>query len=195
MEKEIFTLIGILFMLASYSIYIFSIYKGQTRPHPFSWFIWGLLTAIGFFAQISDGAGIGASITFLSAIISFGIAVIGYIQRENIVISNSDKWAFILSLTAIPLWLITQTPLWSVLLITFIDLAGFYPTFRKSWSHPEQESVSSFVLGGFKHFFTVLALQNYSIITALFPISLVISNFALIAMIYYRKTKISKSTR
>jgi len=31
MEKEIFTLIGILFMLASYSIYIFSIYKGQTR--------------------------------------------------------------------------------------------------------------------------------------------------------------------
>ncbi len=192
MEKEIFTLIGILFMLASYSIYIFSIFKGETRPHPFSWFIWGLLTAIGFFAQISDGAGIGASITFLSAAISFGIAIIGYIQRENIVISKSDKWAFILSLTAIPLWLITQTPLWSVLLITFIDLAGFYPTFRKSWFHPEQESISSFALGGFKHLFTVLALQNYSIITALFPISLVISNAALIMLIYYRKFQLNK---
>jgi len=187
MEKEIFTIIGIIFMIASYSIYIYSIFKGNTRPHPFSWFIWGLLTAIGFLAQISDGAGIGASITFLSAVISFGIAIIGYIQRENITISRSDKWAFILSLTAIPLWMITQTPLWSIILITLIDLAGFYPTFRKSWFRPEQESVSSFALGGFKHLFTILALQNYSIITALFPVSLVISNFMLIAMIYYRK--------
>lgn len=187
MEKELFAFIGILFMLASYAIYIHSIYKGKTRPHPFSWFIWGLLTAIGFFAQISDGAGVGSVITLFSALISFFIAAIGYVKRENITISKSDKWAFALSLTAIPLWMITQTPLWSVILITIIDVAGFYPTFRKSWHAPEQESVLSFALGGFKHLFTIMALENYSIITALFPFSLVLSNFTLIAMIYVRK--------
>lgn len=186
-EKEILAGIGILFMLASYSIYIYSIFKGETRPHPFSWFIWGLLTAIGFVAQISDGAGVGALITFLSAVISFFIAGIGYIKRKNIVITRSDKWAFILSLTAIPLWWITDTPLWSVLLITLIDVAGFYPTFRKSWHAPQQESVMSYGLGGAKHLFTILALEHYSIITALFPFSLVLSNFALIMMILYRK--------
>ena len=187
MEKELLALIGILFMLASYAIYIHSIYKGETRPHPFSWFIWGLLTSIGFVVQISDGAGVGSIITLASALISFFIAGIGYIKRENIVISVSDKWAFALSLTAIPLWMITQTPLWSVILITVIDIAGFYPTFRKSWHAPEQESVLSFALGGFKHFFTIMALENYSIVTALFPFSLVLSNFTLIALIYVRK--------
>lgn len=189
MEKEIFTIIGIIFMLISYSIYIYSIFKGDTRPHPFSWCIWGLLTTIAFFAQIEDGAGIGASITFLSAIISFFIAGIGYIKRKNIIISKSDKWAFILSLTAIPLWMITQTPLWSVILITLIDAAGFYPTFRKSWFAPEQESSWSYALGGFKHLFTIFALEHYSIITALFPFSLILTNFTLIAMIYFRKQK------
>lgn len=187
LEKEMLAAIGILFMLTSYGIYIHSIFKGQTRPHPFSWFIWGLLTTIGFFAQISDGAGIGSIITLASAFISFFIAGIGYIKRKNITISSSDKWAFVLSLLAIPLWIITQTPLWSVILITLIDVAGFYPTFRKSWHAPEQESVLSFTLGGFKHFFTIMALENYSIVTALFPFSLVLSNFTLIAMIYIRK--------
>lgn len=189
-SKEIFAGVGILFMLASYAIYIYSIYKGGTRPHPFSWFIWGLLTAIAFMAQISDGAGVGAVITFLSALISFIIAGIGYRRRATIIISPSDKWAFILSLSAIPLWLITQTPLWSVLLITVIDMAGFYPTFRKSWNAPEQESTLSYALGGFKHLFTLMALENISMITALFPFSLLLSNFALIAMIFFRKRAI-----
>jgi hypothetical protein len=186
-EKEIYVSIGILFMLASYSIYMFSIYKGRTKPHPFSWFIWGLLTAIGFFAQISDGGGIGTIITGLSAIISFGIALIGYLKRQNIVITPSDKCAFILALSAVPLWYLTGNALWSVILITIIDCAGFYPTYRKSWQFPQQESSLSYALGGLKHIFTILALENISIITTLFPFSLVLTNFGLIIVIYLRQ--------
>ena len=187
MEKEIFTAIGIAFMAVSYGVYIFSIFKGETRPHPFSWFIWGLLTAIACAAQIADGGGIGTSITALSAVISFFIALIGYIKRDNIIISKSDVISFFLSLLAIPLWLITDTPLWSVILITLIDAGGFYPTYRKSWHHPQQESCLSFALGGFKHVFTILALENISVITALFPLSLVLTNFGLITLIFFRK--------
>ena len=166
-------------------------YKGKAKPHPFSWFIWGLLTAIAFFAQISDGAGVGAIIMGLSSVITFGISIIAYIKRDNIIISNSDKWAFGLSLLAIPLWLFTETPLWSVILITLIDAAAFYPTYRKSWNRPDQESSISYALGGIKHLFTILALQNYSIITALFPLSLVITNLGLILLIFFRRKVIT----
>lgn len=187
MEKEIFTLIGLVFMAAGYGVYLFSIFKGETRPHPFSWFIWGLLTAIACCAQVADGGGMGSLITALSAGFSFFIALIGYINRDNIVISKSDIISFFLSLLAIPLWLITDTPLWSVILITLIDAGGFYPTYRKSWYHPQQESCLSFTLGGFKHVFTILALENISVITALFPLSLVLTNFGLITLIFFRK--------
>lgn len=192
-EKEIFTAIGIGFMAISYGVYIFSIYKGKTRPHPFSWFIWGLLTGIAFFAQLSDGGGIGTMITALSTIISFFIAGIGYIKREYITISRSDQWAFALSLLAIPLWYFTDTALWSIILITLIDTVGFYPTYRKSWHHPEQESSLSFALGGAKHFFTIMALENISVITVLFPFSLVLTNFGLIILIFLRKKLLTKA--
>lgn len=195
MEKEIFTLIGIILMLATYGTYIYSIFKGDTRPHPFSWFVWGLSTSIIFFAQISDNAGIGASITFLSALITFFIATIGYVKRKNIVISTSDKWAFFISIMTIPLWVITDTPLWSVILITIIDAFAFYPTFRKSWDQPYQESMLSFSISQFKLIFSILALEHYSIITTLFPLSLIFTNTALIIMVFYRKRKIPKSIR
>lgn len=191
MEKEIFTAIGIVFLAISYGTYLVSIFKGKTRPHPFSWFIWALLTGIAFFAQIADGAGIGATITALSAIISLFIAGIGYVKRKNIVISQSDKWVFVLALLSIPLWLVTDTPLWSVILITVIDAAGFYPTFRKSWFSPEQEFSFSYSMGGMKHLLTLFALENYSIITALYPFSLVIMSFSFIGLLYYRRWRLS----
>lgn len=174
-------------MLTSYGIYLYSIYKGKTKPHPFSWFIWGSLTVIIFFAQLSDNGGIGIIITALSGIISLGIAAFSFFLKNNITISKSDKIIFILSLCSIPLWLITETPLWSVILVTLINMGGFYPTYRKSWSNPEQESCLSYAIGAIKHVFTLLALENISIITALSPASVVIITSGLILLILIRR--------
>lgn len=187
MEKEIYTAIGIICILSSYGIYLHSIYKGETKPHPFSWFIWGSLTAIIFFAQFSDGGGVGTIITALSCIISLGIAAFSFFLRNEITISRGDKIVFILSLCSIPLWMITETPLWSVILVTLINVGGFYPTYRKSWVHPEQESCLSYLIGGIKHVFTLLALENISVITALSPASVIIITSGLILFIFTRR--------
>lgn len=193
MEKEIFTAIGILCMLTSYGIYLYSIYKGETKPHPFSWFIWGSLTAIIFFAQLSDNGGIGTVITALSGIISLGIAAVAFFLQNNITISRSDKIVFVLSLCSIPLWLITETPLWSVILITLINIGGFYPTYRKSWANPEQENSLSYAIGGIKHVFTLFALGNISIITALVPFSAIVMTSGLILLIFIRSWRIKNA--
>lgn len=187
MEKEIFAAIGVLCMLTSYGIYLYSIYKGKTKPHPFSWFIWASLTGVIFFAQVYDGGGIGTIITGLSGIVSLGIAGLAFFLQNEITISKSDKIIFVISLLSIPLWLITDTPLWSVILVTFINMGGFYPTYRKSWHNPEQESCLSYAIGGIKHIFTLLALENLSIITALTPASVVIVTSGLLILIAYRR--------
>lgn len=187
MEKEVFAVIGIICMLMSYGIYLYSIYKGETKPHPFSWFIWGSLTAIIFFAQLYDGGGVGTIITALSGIISLGIAAFTFFLKNEITISRGDKIVFILSLCSIPLWLITETPLWSVILVTLINTGGFYPTYRKSWLHPEQESCLSYLIGGIKHVFILLALENISVITALSSVTVIIITSGLILLIFIRR--------
>ena len=186
-EKELFAIIGLALTLIGYSAYIYSIFKGETRPHPFSWFVWGILTAIGFLAQISDNAGPGAWVTGLSAVITFYIAYLGYMKRQDIEITRNDWVIFVSTISAIPLWFFTETPLYSVILITVIDAGAFYPTFRKTWFRPEQELAFEHLMAALKFTFAIFALNNYSVITVLYPLSLIIMNVAFLIMQYYRK--------
>ena len=187
MEKEILAAIGIIITLIGYVAYIYSIFKGDTRPHPFSWFVFANLTAIGFFAQLSDGGGLGAYITGTSALISYVVMVIGYFKRHEITITKSDWVAFISCLMAIPLWMITDSAFWSVILITAIDTLAFYPTFRKAWFEPKSELPFHYIIAGSKFVFGLFALEHFSTITVLYPLSLVITNFLFLAMLYYRR--------
>ena len=190
MEKEILAAFGIIITLIGYTAYIYSIFKGSTKPHPFSWFIFGTLTAIGFFAQLSDGGGLGAYITGLSALISYIVTVIGYFRREQITITKSDWMTFIACIMAIPVWMITDNAFWAVILITVIDALAFYPTFRKTWFDPTSELPFHYIIAGSKFVFGILALDNFTTITVLYPLSLVFANFAFLAMQYYRKRTI-----
>lgn len=187
LTKEAIAGIGVILSLIGYTAYVYSIFKGTTRPHPFSWFIWGVLTAIGFFAQIADDAGPGAWITGVSALITFIIAIIGYIKRADIVITRADWITFVATIAAIPLWLITNTPLYSLILITVIDAVAYYPTFAKTWHRPDQELPLHIVLATIKFVISLFALTNYSIITVLYPLSLVIMNLAFLIVLYGRR--------
>jgi len=191
MEKEVFAVIGVIFTFAGYSAYIVSIFRGNTKPHPFSWFTWSTLTAIGYFAQISDNAGLGAWVMGLSALISYFITILAYIKRRQIIITKSDWVTFIACMAAIPLWLITDTAFWSVIWITFIDLLACYPTFRKTWFHPNDELPFEYYMAALKFVLSLFALNNYTVITVLYPLSLVIINSAFLIMQFYRKQVLS----
>ena len=187
MEKEIVAFIGVLLTFIGYGAYVYTIFRGETRPHPFSWTIWGILTAIGFFAQISDNAGPGAWVTGISAVITFFIAGLGYYKRSDIVITRNDWITFIATIIAIPLWMITETPLYSVILITTIDSIAFYPTFAKTWHKPNQELGFEYVMAASKYALSIYALTNYSVITVLYPLSLVVMNVLFLMMQFYRR--------
>jgi hypothetical protein len=96
------------------------------------------------------------------------------------------------ALLAIVIWYITDNALYSVLLITLVDALWFYPTFRKSYYRPFQETLSTYLLSGTKFIFSIIALTNYTLITYLYPLSLVIMNFVFVIMLLIRRKKLSK---
>ena len=55
--KGVYAAIAIALMLFSRGTYLTSILKGRTRPHAFSWLIWGVISSIGLAAQIAEHAG------------------------------------------------------------------------------------------------------------------------------------------
>lgn len=176
-----------LLAIISYIPYVRDIFLGKTKPHSFSWLIWGILMTVGFAGQLSDNGGPGAWVIGFSAVISFSIFGLSLKYGEKN-ISKLDWICLISAVTAIPLWLITSTPVWSMILITLIDFLGFVPTWNKSISKPEDETLSLYVVGTIKHSIGIAALASFTLVTLLYPFSLVITNAALAILISVRRS-------
>lgn len=178
--------------LLGYVFYIRGIIQGKVKPHFFSWFVWMLLTAIAFIAQVIEGGGPGAWVTGVTAVMSLGFAIVGLRSSSRTLIAKSDWFYFVAALLAIPPWYFTGDPLWSVIIITVIDAVAFAPTFRKAYHHPDTENGWTYTLSGIKFIFGLAALSTFTVTTALYPASLILANGAFVAMLVWRRRQLKR---
>lgn len=187
--KTILGITATLLALYSYIPYFRDIFAGKTKPHAFSWLVWFLLTAIAFVAQINDNAGAGAWVTGFTAFIALFIFTAAITRGEKN-ITRSDWACLIGAFGAMGIWTITDSPLLAVLLITLIDALGFIPTFRKAFHKPQEETVVTFVLSSVKFVVAIAALTNFSVVTVLYPASLVVMNGLFVVMLLARRKQL-----
>jgi len=185
--KEVFSALAIGLTLWAFIPYIRSIYRGKTKPHVFSWLIWGSTTFIVFLAQLEDGAGLGAWPIGVSGIISMAVAWLAFGQHQNYHISNWDWYFFIIAMTAIPIWYLTNNPLWAVLILTTIDVIGFGFTFKKAHAKPFEESLTFYNIMTVRNGLAILALEHYSVTTVLFPAALALIAIVFVGMVLVRR--------
>ena len=188
MLKDIISALAIALTLFAFLPYIASTWRGQTRPHVFSWVIWGITTFIVFLAQVKDGGGAGAWPIGVSGVITIGVAIVAYLKRADISITRLDTLFFIAAVSAVPLWYFTADPMWAVAILTVVDLLGFGPTLRKAFHFPHEENLTFFGLFLLRNLLVILALEHYSVTTLLFPAAVALACLLLILLIGYRRT-------
>ncbi|MGV3771474.1 MAG: hypothetical protein ACO1QB_01135 [Verrucomicrobiales bacterium] len=187
MNKQLLSFLAIALTLLAFFPYVRAIWKGESRPHLFSWIIWGLTTFIVFLAQLAEGGGAGAWPIGVSAIISIYVAALAWKMKADTDIAPVD-WVFLFSaLGSLLLWLFTADPTGSVIILTIVDLAGFGPTFRKAYSKPREENMVFFALFAVRNVLVLFALENYNLATVLFPTAVFVACVALIALIVVRR--------
>ena len=185
--KEILSGIAVALTFTAFIPYIRDILKGKTKPHIFSWVIWGTTTFVVFLAQLEGHGGVGAWPLGVSGTITIFIANLAYVKRGNPTVTKIDWFFLIAALLSLPLWHITSDPLWAVVILTVIDVLGFGPTIRKAYNFPHSESLLFFGLFAFRDFLVILALEHYSTTTVLFPATTSMACFLLVTMIFYRR--------
>lgn len=188
--KAILSGLAIALTFLAFIPYIRSILKGITKPHVFSWIIWGTTTFFVFLAQLDDNGGIGAWPIGVSGIITVMIAYLAYTKRSDISITKSDWLLFIMAMSALLLWYLLKDPLWAVVVLTIVDSIGFIPTIRKVYHAPYSEPLSFIILFFLRNILVILALEHYSITTVLFPAVIAFDCLLLIALIMVRRQKI-----
>jgi hypothetical protein len=190
MEKDILGIVAIILAIYAFMPYIFSIHRGETKPHVFTWLIWGVATLVVYFAQAASEGGAGAWSTGISGLISLYIAYLAYRRKADCHINRTD-WVFlILAFFSLPLWYITSDPLWAVILLTTADTLGFGPTYRKAYHKPYEERLDLFVIMGIRSAISIIALESYSVTTILFPAVVILQCVVFVTMVLIRRRQI-----
>lgn len=191
--KYIFGIIAICLTFIGYVPYLRDTIKQKTKPHIFSWFIWGLIAVMSFGIQFQGGAGPGAFVTLAAAIICFVICIIALLHiKTNQNIKKIDVIFFVLSIISLILWLVVKQPLYSIIILASVDLFGFLPTIRKSWNKPFEETLSSYIINTFRFGLAILALSSYSVVVSLYPIVCIFANAFISLYLIIRRKQIGQ---
>ena len=187
MYKEMVSAVAIVLTLIAFYPYIRSIILGEVKPHVFSWVIWGSTTFVVFLAQVKDSGGVGAWPIGVSGLVTIFVAMLAYIKRSDNTITKIDGLFFISAMSSLPLWYFTSNPLWAVIILTTVDVLGFGPTLRKSYIDPYSESLLFFGLFMVRNILVIIALENYSFTTVLFPAVIALACALLMMMLLSRR--------
>lgn len=189
--KEALSAVAIVLTFAAFVPYIRTIISGTTKPHVFSWVIWGATTFVVFLAQLEGKGGVGAWPIGVSGSITIFVALLAYVKRADITITKTDWLFFASAMSSLPFWYLTSDPLWAVVVLTTVDVLGFGPTVRKAYRFPHSESLLFFTLFAARNLLVVMALENYSVATVLFPAVIGAACMLLMAVITYRRRVIA----
>ena len=187
--KTALGLIAVIISFFGYIPYFRDILSGKTKPHAFSWLVWGVLNGIAFAGQVNGNGGAGTWAVGLTAAVLISIFILSLFKGEKN-IKPFDWICLSGAALALVLWFITSQPRPSIILITIVDLFGFLPTVRKAYVRPRQETLITYEINTVKYFLVVLALRTYTLVTTLFPFAVAVMNALFVAMLIIRRRRV-----
>jgi len=150
--------------LAANIPYLRNIFAGKTKPHAFSWLVWSVTTCIVFFAQISKDAGAGAWVTGAVSFACFVVFILSLAKGERNFILF-DWLSLFAALASLILWWYAKDPTIAVVFLTLTDVIGYFPTYRKGYYKPDEETISLFLIGAINFIVSLFALESFSLAT------------------------------
>ncbi len=167
--------------------YLISVFKKEIQPHPYTWLVWSIVSAVTFFGQVAKGAGVGAIPTGASEI--FTIIIFLFSLRYGFKnIEKRDTIFLVVALLGLIPWALTNDPTLSVVIVVSIDLIAFIPTIRKAKNHPETERHILYTMNASRHGLALFSLETYNIATMLHSITMIVVN-SLMSYLIIKKRK------
>ena len=166
------------------SMYIKDMIHGSVKPSKISRLIWSIAPLIATAAALSEWARRSALPIFMSGFWPLLIFIVSlFTPQAYWKIEKSDYICWLFSLLALWGRYITKTPLIATLFAIWSDFLAGLPTFRKSRSNPESESVSPYFTGIISAGSAFFALSSGQLTEILFPLYLILFNISIISTI------------
>lgn len=188
MTREILVIVASLLAVAGNIPYLLDVVRGKVKPHPYTWFVWTIVSCVVFFGQLAKGAGLAAIPTAVSEIFTLIIFLFslkyGFKNPPKI-----DKYFLFVAILGLIPWAITKDPTISVVTVVLIDLIAFVPTLRKTYCLPKSETPLLYSSNVLRHGLILGTLGAYNLATMLHSISMILTNTIMVIFIQTAKEK------
>ena len=183
-------LLGILaglLSLPALGFYVWGILRHETKPNRVTWWVFAFISI----AVILSYRGVGAwdtlwlPITYALSYVCIGVLSIKYGDGQ-FSLSWLDRAALIGGIASVIAYCLVSSPLLALFLAMLSEFIAMIPTAIKSYTNPETEDRTAWIIGTLASFVNVLAIGEWSLGIAAYPVWAVASN-ALIVYLLIRK--------
>ena len=157
---------------AGFASYVYATLRGKTKPNRVSWSLWAAAPLIVFPAEIAEGAPLRTALVTLA--LGAGPVLVLAASFANPQAywkpGRLDRACGALAAAALAGWAATRQGDVAIALSIAADGLAAAPTVTKSWSHPESESVGTYVASGAGAGLTLLTISHWRFASAAFPL-------------------------
>jgi len=171
-----FVILGAMLSLFGALRYVRDTLHGQTKPNRVTWFCWSLAPLIAFAAEVKQGIGLQALMTFMVGFNPLLVFIASFVNRKAYwKLTKLDITCGLFSILALILWKITGTGNIAIALSIAADGLAAIPTIRKTYLHPDTESHTTFLFGAASAAITLLTIKHWTFAIAGFPIYILVT--------------------
>ncbi|NEQ34308.1 MAG: hypothetical protein F6K04_25540 [Leptolyngbya sp. SIO4C5] len=175
--------------IAGASAYIRDTLLGKTKPNRVSWSLWAIAPLIGTAAAVTAGADLWAIVrVFLAGLIPLLILLASFVNARSYWRLNPfDLSCGALSLAALMVWGLADSPRLAILLAATGDGFAALPTLHKAWKFPETESASVYIASFVSSLLVMPSIPVWNIENAAFPVYLLAISALMLTALYRRR--------
>lgn len=182
-----FIIVGALIGAAGSIAYLKDTVRGKVKPHKVSFLMWSIAPLIAFFAQIQQGVGLAALMTFSTGFLPLTIFIASFVNKNaEWKLTIFDVICGILSLTGLALWMITKVGNVAIFFSIVADALAAIPTLVKAYKYPDTEIAWPWISSVIGVILTLLTLSTFTFANCGFILYILVVNTLIFLLVQFR---------
>ena len=190
MLDQNFVIVGAIIAAAGSLSYLVDTLKGKVKPNRVSFLLWSLAPLIAFFAEVKQGVGIQALMTFIVGFLPLNIFIASFVNKKAVWnLTGFDLMCGALSIIGLVLWFITKSGNIAIIFSILADGLAAMPTIVKSFNYPETESAWPYFASTISAILTLLTVKVWNIANIAFPLYIVLITLVIFSLVHFKLGK------
>jgi hypothetical protein len=156
---------------AGAAVYLRDTLRGTTQPNRVTWLLWAIAPLLAAAVAINGGAGLRALPTFMVGFMPLLIFIASFHNSASVwKVRRMDYACGLVSVVGTVVWLVTRNGILAVSAAIAADFLAGVPTLMKSWTHPQTETVHSYIGALISMIVLLLTVDHWTFDIVAFPL-------------------------